>query len=82
MDRKALGGVAGIVGAGGNIGAVAAGFLVKATGSLPPALAVLGGVALCSGLCVAAVRFSAQKKQEEQRLYDEAVAQRLGLAPA
>ncbi len=38
IDRKALGGVAGIVGAGGNVGAVAAGFLLKATGNLPDAL--------------------------------------------
>lgn len=28
IDRKALGGVAGIIGAGGNVGAVAAGFLM------------------------------------------------------
>ena len=36
IDRKALGGVSGIIGAGGNVGGVAAGFLLKATGSLPP----------------------------------------------
>jgi NNP family nitrate/nitrite transporter-like MFS transporter len=30
IDRNALGGVAGIIGAGGNVGAVAAGFLLKA----------------------------------------------------
>ncbi len=29
IDRDALGGVAGIIGAGGNVGAVAAGFLLK-----------------------------------------------------
>jgi NNP family nitrate/nitrite transporter-like MFS transporter len=29
IDREALGGVAGIIGAGGNVGAVAAGFLLK-----------------------------------------------------
>ena len=29
IDRNALGGVAGIIGAGGNAGAVAAGFLLK-----------------------------------------------------
>jgi NNP family nitrate/nitrite transporter-like MFS transporter len=32
IDRKALGGVAGIIGAGGNVGAVAAGFLMKGLG--------------------------------------------------
>ncbi len=79
IDRKALGGVAGIIGAGGNIGAVAAGFLVKATGNLPDALYALGWIVLGAALCAAAVRFSMQKKQEEQKLYDEALAQRLGL---
>ena len=44
IDRKALGGVAGIIGAGGNIGAVGAGFLVKATGNLPQALYLLGWI--------------------------------------
>src|SRR6202042_2501994 len=33
IDRKALGGVAGLVGAGGNLGAVLAGFLNKASAS-------------------------------------------------
>lgn len=78
IDRKALGGVAGIIGAGGNIGAVAAGFLLKATGNLPDALYALGWVVLASAACAAAVRFSATHKQDEQRLYDQAVAQRGG----
>ena len=34
INRKGVGAVAGIVGAGGNAGAVAAGFLLKATASL------------------------------------------------
>jgi NNP family nitrate/nitrite transporter-like MFS transporter len=34
IDGKALGGVAGIIGAGGNVGAVAAGFLMKGTGDI------------------------------------------------
>jgi len=81
IDRKALGGVTGIVGAGGNVGAVAAGFLVKATGNLPQALYLLGWTVLACALCAAAVRFSLKQKQAEQVLYDEAVAQRQGLAP-
>ncbi len=76
IDRKALGGVAGIIGAGGNIGAVAAGFLLKASGSLPQALYILGWTVLCCALCAAAVRFSATHKQTEQQLYDQALAQR------
>ena len=76
IDRKALGGVAGIIGAGGNIGAVAAGFLLKASGNLPQALYILGWTVLCCALCAAAVRFSASHKQTEQQLYDQALAQR------
>ena len=42
IDRKALGGVAGIIGAGGNIGGVAAAFLFKEMGNLPNTLFALG----------------------------------------
>jgi len=76
IDRKALGGVAGIIGAGGNVGAVAAGFLLKASGNLPQALYIFGWTVLCCALCAAAVRFSASHKQTEQQLYDQALAQR------
>ena len=79
VDRKALGGVAGIVGAGGNIGAVAAGFLVKYTDSLPQALYILGWSVLVCALGAALIRFSAPHKAQEQALYDEAVARRMAL---
>ena len=82
IDRRALGGVAGIIGAGGNIGAVAAGFLLKWTGSVPDTLYTLGWVVLCSALCAGAIRFSVSHKQAEQRLYDEAVARRMDTAEA
>ena len=80
IDRKALGGVAGIVGAGGNVGAVLAGFLVKYTGNLPQALFVLGIAVIVIGTTTATIRFSPAKKREEQALYDEAVARRQSLA--
>jgi NNP family nitrate/nitrite transporter-like MFS transporter len=77
IDRKALGGVAGIIGAGGNIGAVAAGFLLKAVGGgIPDALYVLGWCVLGAAVCAATVRFSVKHCQAEQALYDEAVMQR------
>ena len=82
IDRKALGGVTGIIGAGGNIGAVAAGFLLKFSTSLPAALYSLGWAVLVCACCAALVRFSVKHKQAEQRLYDMAVAQRQGLASA
>jgi len=82
IDRKALGGVTGIVGAGGNVGAVAAGFLLKFSGNLPSALHSLGWAVLACACCAALVRFSVKHKQAERRLYDQAVAQRVGAASA
>ena len=82
IDRKALGGVTGIIGAGGNIGAVAAGFLLKFSGNLPSALYSLGWAVLVCACCAALVRFSVKHKQAEQRLYDMAIAQREGRAVA
>jgi NNP family nitrate/nitrite transporter-like MFS transporter len=77
IDRKALGGVAGIIGAGGNVGAVAAGFLLKGMGNVPDALYVLGWAVLACAVCAVSVRFGVKHKQAEQQLYDEALAQRL-----
>ena len=74
IDRKALGGVAGIIGAGGNVGAVAAGFLMKGLGDLRLTLVVLGILATASALCAVAVRFSDEHKAREQALYDNALA--------
>ena len=79
IDRKALGGVAGIIGAGGNIGAVAAGFLLKFSGNLPSALYILGWCVLGAACCAGVVRFSMKHRQSEQALYDEAVAQRAAI---
>jgi NNP family nitrate/nitrite transporter-like MFS transporter len=42
VDKRALGGVAGIIGAGGNVGAVAAGFLMKGLGDVQQTLSILG----------------------------------------
>ncbi|NHZ90506.1 MFS transporter [Massilia sp. CCM 8733] len=59
IDSRALGGVAGIIGAGGNVGAVAAGFLMKGTGDISQTLTILSGLVLLSALCAIAVRLSA-----------------------
>jgi NNP family nitrate/nitrite transporter-like MFS transporter len=74
VNKRALGAVAGIVGAGGNAGAVFAGFLFK-TSSLtyPQAFLILGvAIAMCSPFALA-LRFSerdehAAKKEMEARL--------------
>ena len=76
IDRKSLGGVAGIIGAGGNVGAVAAGFLLKAVGDVQVCFSILGGCALVASLAAVAVRFSAAHKTREQALYLEAVRER------
>ncbi len=76
IDRKALGGVAGIIGAGGNAGAVAAGFLLKGSASMQQCLLILGAFVTLSAVCAIAVRFSMAHKENEQRLYLEAVAAR------
>lgn len=73
IDRKALGGVAGIIGAGGNVGAVAAGFLMKGLGDLHQTLTWLGITATLAAVCAIAVRFSAEHKAREQALYDSAL---------
>jgi NNP family nitrate/nitrite transporter-like MFS transporter len=76
VNRRALGGVAGIVGAGGNVGAVAAGFIVKGSPSIQQSLFILGGIVTASAVCALAVRFSHEHKAEERRLFDEAIALR------
>ncbi len=58
IDNKALGGVAGIIGAGGNVGAVAAGFLMKGTGNIQQTLTILAVLVLLSALCAIAVRLT------------------------
>jgi NNP family nitrate/nitrite transporter-like MFS transporter len=58
IDSKALGGVAGIIGAGGNVGAVAAGFLMKGTGDIQQTLSILSALVVIAALCAIAVRFT------------------------
>ena len=64
IDRRALGGVAGIIGAGGNAGAVLAGFLFKGLGDTQQTLSMLGLLVTLSALCAIAVRFAADHMAE------------------
>jgi NNP family nitrate/nitrite transporter-like MFS transporter len=64
VDKRALGGVAGIIGAGGNVGAVAAGFLLKGVGSTQQTLWILGVLVAISALCALAARFSESTVKE------------------
>lgn len=65
VNKRALGSVAGIVGAGGNAGAVAAGFLFK-TGAItwPTALFILGALVTCISFLSFAVTFSTEAEAE------------------
>lgn len=76
VDRDALGGVAGIIGAGGNVGAVAAGFLMKGAASTQECLFMLGAFVTAASLCAIAVRFSAAHKAREEHLYQRALIER------
>jgi MFS transporter, NNP family, nitrate/nitrite transporter len=76
IDRKSLGGVAGIIGAGGNVGAVAAGFLLKGVGNVEQCFGILGGCVITAAFCAAAIRFTATHKASEQALYAEAIRER------
>jgi NNP family nitrate/nitrite transporter-like MFS transporter len=64
INKKALGSVSGIVGAGGNFGAVMAGFLFKGSFSWPEALFLLGVVVMFISFLAFAVRFSTVTEQE------------------
>jgi NNP family nitrate/nitrite transporter-like MFS transporter len=76
IDRKSLGGVAGIIGAGGNVGAVAAGFLLKGVGSAQACFQILGICVLAASCCAAAVRFSLAHRAREQEIYEQAIRER------
>jgi NNP family nitrate/nitrite transporter-like MFS transporter len=73
IDRKALGGVAGIIGAGGNVGAVLAGFLMKGLGDVQQTLSMLGICVTITALCAIAVRFGAAHNASEQTLVNNAI---------
>ena len=77
IDRKVLGGICGIIGAGGNIGGVAAALLLRFTGAPQLCFMVLGILAIICGCGAAMIRFSVEHKQEEQKLYNAAVQQRI-----
>ena len=65
INKKAVGTVSGIVGAGGNAGAVAAGFLFKMDGvSYPQALFIIGIAVALISLIAFAIRFTEEAETE------------------
>lgn len=73
INNKAKGGVSGIIGAGGNVGAVLAGFLMKGSASTQEGLFTLGVLVTFSAVCAIAVRFNATHKAAERDAYAAAL---------
>lgn len=76
IDRDALGGVAGIIGAGGNVGAVAAGFLLKGLLDIQTCLMILGCLVTVAAFSVVLIRFSVEHKEKEKELFEQALIER------
>ncbi|KXZ67709.1 MFS transporter [Acinetobacter venetianus] len=76
IDRDALGGVAGIIGAGGNVGAVAAGFLLKGLLDVQTCLSILGILVTIAAFSVVLIRFTTEHKVKEQELFEQALLER------
>jgi MFS transporter, NNP family, nitrate/nitrite transporter len=96
INKKCVGSVSGIVGAGGNAGAVLAGLLLKSQNKAATAAGqseavgisnsflILGGVIIFAGLATALVRFSAKDEEvaakATKKAVDEAAALKGALA--
>ncbi len=77
INKKALGSVAGIVGAGGNMGAVSAGFLFRVEElSYPQALLILGGLVSSFSFFSFLVRFSPADEKAAAEEFNTAMAKR------
>ncbi len=77
INKKALGAVAGIVGAGGNMGAVAAGFLFRIEGmDYRYALLILGCLVTVGSFFALVVRFSPEVEADAARELEDAMKRR------
>jgi uncharacterized membrane protein YphA (DoxX/SURF4 family) len=77
INKKALGSVAGIVGAGGNMGAVCAGFLFRSESlSYPQALMILGFLVSAFAFFTFLVRFSPADEKAAAEEFNLAMARR------
>ncbi|MEP2718840.1 MFS transporter [Pseudophaeobacter sp.] len=72
INKKALGAVAGVVGAGGNAGAVAAGFLFKGAMEWNDVFFVIGVTVACASVLAFFVRFSEEQEEEEKANFEHA----------
>ncbi len=77
VNKRALGSVAGIVGAGGNAGAVAAGFLFKTSAiTWPTALLILGAIVTGVSFLSFAVSFSEAAESDARAATEAAIEER------
>ena len=72
INKKALGAVSGIVGAGGNAGAVAAGFLFKGAMDWNEVFFVIGIVVVIASFFTFFLRFSPEQELEERVAFERA----------
>lgn len=76
VNKKALGAVAGVVGAGGNAGAVLGGFLLKneyySDNHWDEAYLTIGIIVTCVSFLALFIRFSPEKEAEEKALFESA----------
>ena len=85
INKKCLGSVAGIVGAGGNAGAVAAGFLFKTdTADWPARFLILGAAVTGASFLAFLVRFAPEAETAARSEFEQARGERVGdgLVPA
>ncbi|MCC9077462.1 MFS transporter [Litorilinea aerophila] len=83
INKRALGSVAGIVGAGGNTGAVLAGFLFKIESlPWPQALLILGMVVSLVSMAALLVRFSPEEERAAREEMERRLASQAALAAA
>ncbi len=71
ISKKSLGAVAGMVGAGGNVGAVSAGFLFKGDMAWNDAYFLLGILVTCASFLALFIRFSAADEIEAEERFDK-----------
>ncbi|MEO8269661.1 MAG: MFS transporter [Aureliella sp.] len=74
INKEAVGSVSGIVGAGGNVGAVLAGFLFKGTLPWSTGLLILGGLVTLVSFCAFGVTFSSEAETAASRELATALA--------
>ena len=77
INKKSLGSVSGIVGAGGNMGAVSAGFLFRSENiTWPNALLILGCCVVVVSFSALMVTFNEEQEAEVREEFDAAVSKR------